>query len=159
MTERHARDSSNQAGVTPGRTGQGDPAQKSKEGSPGGGRKRQQKPGRKAVLNVTISESLAQEVRMAAVLGHTTISSVVERALEEQVGWEITRLEGLAAIDAYYREHGYPTPEETAAAVAEVAEEERLLEEALAAMAAEGKWPAGRRVGRQRRGDSSGGAA
>jgi uncharacterized membrane protein YccC len=104
------------------------------------------------VLNVTISESLAEEVRMAAALGHTTISSVVERALEEQVGWEITRLEGLAAIDAHYREHGYPTPEETAAAQAQVAEEERLIDEALAAMAAGGKWPAEGRAGRRRRG-------
>jgi uncharacterized membrane protein YccC len=145
--------------VTPGRDEHDDRAGKPGRRAPGGSRKRPKKTGRKAVLNVTISESLAEEVRMAAALGHTTISSVVERALEEQVGWEITRLEGLAAIDAYYRQHGYPAPEETAAAEAQVAEEEQLLEEALAAMAAEGKWPAGRRVGRQRRGDSSGGAA
>ena len=45
---------------------------------------------------------------------------------------------GLVAIEADYREHGYPTPEELAAARAQVAEEERLIDEALAAMAAEG---------------------
>jgi post-segregation antitoxin (ccd killing protein) len=140
--------------VTAGQTGQDDPAQKPRQRSPEGSRKRP-KTGRKAVLNVTISESLAEEVRMAAALGHTTISSVVERALEEQVGWEITRLEGLAAIDAYYREHGYPAAEETAAAEAQVAGEERLLDEALTAMAAEGKWPAGGRTGRRRRGGAA----
>jgi hypothetical protein len=155
MTERPARDSSNQAGVTPGRDEHGDRAGKPRQRAPGDSRKRQKKPGRKAVLNVTISESLAEEVRMAAALGHTTISSVVERALEEQVGWEITRLEGLAAIDAYYREHGYPTPEESAVAQAQVAEEERLLDEAMAAMAAEGKWPAEGRTGRRRRGGAA----
>lgn len=155
MNQRRAPDSSDQPGVTLGEPGPGDRAGKPRPRAPGGGRKRPKKTGRKAVLNVTISESLAEEVRMAAALGHTTISSVVERALEEQVGWEITRLEGLAAIDAYYRGHGYPTPEETAAAQAQVAEEERLLDEALAAMAAEGKWPAEGRAGRRRRGGAA----
>ena len=37
--------------------------------------------GKKAVLNVTVDESLAEQVREAAKLDHTTISSVVERAL------------------------------------------------------------------------------
>jgi hypothetical protein len=96
---------------------------------------------RKAVLNVTVSESVADEVRRAAALEHTTISSVVERALREQLDWEIRRLEGLAAIEAYYRKHGYPTPEERVAAEAEVAEEHRLISEALAAMDAEGWAP------------------
>ena len=67
---------------------------------------------KKAVLNVTVDESLAEEVRRAAKLEHTTISSVVERALREQLSWELKRLEGIRAIDAYYQEHGYPTPEE-----------------------------------------------
>lgn len=102
------------------------------KGRPAGGRGE-----RKAVLNVTISESLAEEVRMEAALEHTTISSVVERALAEQVRWEVIRREGLAAIDAYYRDHGYPTDEETAAAGAQVAEEERLIDEARAALEAE----------------------
>ena len=94
---------------------------------------------KKAVLNVTVDESLAEEVRRAAKLGHTTISSVVERALREQLSWELKRLEGLRAIDAYYQEHGYPTPEERAAAKARVAEEHRLMEEARAYNAAHGK--------------------
>jgi len=93
------------------------------------------------VLNVTISESLAEEVRRAAALEHSTISSVVERALAEQLSWELIRLEGLAALDAYYRKHGYPTPEERAEAEAQVDEEHRLIEEALAAMDAEGWTP------------------
>jgi post-segregation antitoxin (ccd killing protein) len=93
---------------------------------------------KKAVLNVTISESLAAEVRRAAKLEHTTISSVVERALAKQVSWEIKRLEGLAAIDAYYQEHGYPTAEQRAASEARVDDEERLIDEARARNAARG---------------------
>jgi hypothetical protein len=93
---------------------------------------------KKAVLNVTVDESLAEEVRRAAKLGHTTISSVVERALREQLSWELKRLEGLRAIDAYYQEHGYPTPEERAEAKARVDEEHRLAEEARAYNAAHG---------------------
>jgi hypothetical protein len=93
---------------------------------------------KKAVLNVTVSESLAADVRRAARLEHTTISSVVERALAKQVSRELKRLEGLAAIDAYYQEHGYPTPEQDAASEARVAEEHRLIDEARARNAARG---------------------
>ena len=93
---------------------------------------------KKAVLNVTISESLAADVRRAAKLEHTTISSVVERALARQVSWELKRLDGLAAIEEYYKEHGYPTEEERAAAKAGVEEEERLIDEARAYNAAHG---------------------
>ncbi len=81
---------------------------------------------KKAVLNVTVDESLAEEVRRAAKLEHTTISSVVERALREQLSWELKRLDGIRAIEAYYDEHGYPTAEEMAEAEARVAEEHRL---------------------------------
>jgi len=95
------------------------------------------KPTKKAVLNVTIDESLADEVRLAATLANTTISSVVEQALAEQLKWERIRRDGLKAIDEYYQEHGYPTEEEMAEAAAQVAEEERLIDEALAAMEAE----------------------
>jgi predicted transcriptional regulator len=93
---------------------------------------------KKAVLNVTVSESLAEEVRRAAKLEHTTISSVVERALRQQLAWELRRLEGIRAIDAYFAEHGYPTPEERAAAEARVTEEERLMSEADAYNVAHG---------------------
>ena len=98
----------------------------------------QRKGERKAVLNVTVSQSLADDVRHAAKLGNTTISSVVERALTEQIGWEIRRREGLAAIEAYYKKHGHPDAETVARAEAQVREEERLIDEALATMAAEG---------------------
>jgi predicted transcriptional regulator len=91
---------------------------------------------KKAVLNVTVSESLAEEVRRAAKLEHTTISSVVERALREQLSWELRRLDGIRAIEAYFDEHGHPTPEEVAESEARVAEEHRLLDEARAVMAA-----------------------
>lgn len=90
--------------------------------------------GKKAVLNVTVDESLAAEVRGAAAASGRTVSSVVEEALAEHLAWERTRLEGLAAIDAYYREHGYPTPEEQAAAEEWVVETERLIDEARAAL-------------------------
>jgi len=95
------------------------------------------RPTKKAVLNVTIDESLADEVRLAATLANTTISSVVERALAEQLKWERIRSDGLRAIDEYYQEHGYPTEEEMAEAAAQVDEEHRLIDEALAAMEAE----------------------
>jgi predicted transcriptional regulator len=94
---------------------------------------------KKAVLNVTVSESLAEEVRRAAKLEHTTISSVVERALRQQLAWELKRLEGIRAIDQYFQEHGYPTPEQDAEIDAQIAEEHRLLDEARARMAAQGK--------------------
>jgi predicted transcriptional regulator len=96
-------------------------------------------PGKKAVLNVTVDESLAEQVREAAKLEHTTISSVVERALREQLAWELKRLDGIRAIEEYFEEHGYPTPEEMAEADAQVAEEHRLAEEARAWNNAHGK--------------------
>lgn len=86
--------------------------------------------GKKAVLNVTVSESLAEDVRRTAKLEHTTVSSVVERALRQQLAWELRRLDSLRAIDEYFNEHGYPTAEEMAEADAQVAEEERLIDEA-----------------------------
>ena len=87
---------------------------------------------KKAVLNVTVDESLAEEVRRAAKLEHTTISSVVERALREQLAWELKGLDGIRAMEEYFEQHGYPTPEEMAEADAQVAEEHRLAEEARA---------------------------
>lgn len=92
---------------------------------------------KKAVLNVTVSESIATAVRRLAAREDSTISSVVERALLRELRWEQIRHDGLAAIDEYYQEHGYPTGEEMAAATAEVAEEHRLIDEALADMEAE----------------------
>ncbi len=112
--------------------------------------------GKKAVLNVTVSESIAETVRRIAALEGTTISSVVERALADEVRWELKRREGLAAIDEYYREHGYPTAAEMAEAEAHVAEEERLIDEARAAMAAER--PGRRGPGPGRAGPSTGAA-
>jgi hypothetical protein len=92
---------------------------------------------KKAVLNVTVSESVAETVRRIAALEGTTISSVVERALADEVRWKLKRREGLAAIHEYWREHGYPTPQELAEAEAQVEEEHRLIDEARAVMAAE----------------------
>lgn len=89
------------------------------------------------MLNITVSESVAAAVRRIAALEGTTISSVVERALADEVRWELKRREGLAAIDEYYGEHGYPTPEEMAEAEAQVAEEHRLIDEARAELAAQ----------------------
>ncbi len=87
---------------------------------------------KKAVLNVTVSESLAEDVRRAAKLEHTTISSIVERALREQLAWDLRRLDGIRVIEAYYQEHGYPTPEVIAQAEVDVAEERRRAAEARA---------------------------
>jgi len=94
-------------------------------------------PEKKAVLNVTVSESVAESIRRIAAVEGTTISSVVERALADEVRWELKRRDGLAAIDEYYREHGYPTAEEMAEAEARVAEEHRLIDEARAELAAQ----------------------
>jgi len=57
------------------------------------------KASKKAVLNVTIDEHLAAEARLTAALTNTTISSVVEQALAEQLKWERIRRYGLKAID------------------------------------------------------------
>ncbi len=92
-------------------------------------------PEKKAVLNVTVSESLAEDVRRTAAEDHTTISSIVERALAQQLAWELRRRDGLAAIDAHYQEHGYPTAGEKAAAEAWVDEADRLLDESRAQQA------------------------
>ncbi|HEY2549640.1 MAG TPA: hypothetical protein VGI64_03590 [Streptosporangiaceae bacterium] len=86
--------------------------------------------GKKAVLNITVDESLASAVRGEAAARKTTISSVVEEALAAQLERFRLRHEGLAAIEEYYREYGYPTPEEVAEADARVAEDERLIAEA-----------------------------
>ena len=94
---------------------------------------------KKAVLNVTVSESVAEDVRRTARQEHTTISSVVERALRQQLAWELKRLEGIRAIDAYFAEHGYPTPEQDAEIDAQIAEEHRLADEARAWNAAHGR--------------------
>jgi hypothetical protein len=92
---------------------------------------------KKAVLNVTVAESLADAVRQEAAVQGTTISSVVEAALAEQIKWFKIRADGLAAIEEEYEEMGYrPTPEEEAAASAQVDEEIRLIREARAAMTA-----------------------
>jgi Ribbon-helix-helix protein, copG family len=89
---------------------------------------------KKAVLNVTVAESLADAVRHDAAARGATISSVVEAALAAHIKRELKRAEGLAAIREEYEQAGYyPTPEEEAAAKAAVAQERRLLAEALAA--------------------------
>jgi hypothetical protein len=94
---------------------------------------------KKAVLNVTVAESLADAVRQDAAIRNVTISSIVEEALAAQIKWFKIRADGLAAMDELYQEIGYPTAEEEAAAEARVREEERLLAEALAADAADAR--------------------
>jgi predicted transcriptional regulator len=86
--------------------------------------------GRKRVLNITVDEEIAADVRSAAKSRGSTISSVVEKALAEYLEWEQIRRDGIAAIHEYWDEHGWPTPEEMAAAEAEVIEAERLIDEA-----------------------------
>jgi hypothetical protein len=88
---------------------------------------------KKAVLNITVPESMARAVREEAKERKVTISSVVEAALAEQLYWYKLRADGLAAVDEYYRMYGYPTAEEVAAAKARVDEEQRLIAEARAA--------------------------
>jgi hypothetical protein len=92
---------------------------------------------KKAVLNVTVAESLADAVRQDAAIRSVTISSIVEEALAAQIKWFKIRADGLAAMEEVYQEIGYPTPEQEAVAEARVLEEERLLAEALAADAAD----------------------
>jgi predicted transcriptional regulator len=88
---------------------------------------------KKAVLNVTVAESLAEAVRHDAAASGTTISSVVEAALAEHIRREKIRADGRAAGQEEYEEMGYyPTPEEEAAAEAKVTEEFRLIAEARA---------------------------
>jgi post-segregation antitoxin (ccd killing protein) len=85
---------------------------------------------KKAVLNVTVAESIAAATREQARELGTTVSGVVEEALAEQLKWFRRRQEGIAAIDAYFDQHGWPTAEEQAAIDARLAEEERLIAEA-----------------------------
>jgi hypothetical protein len=88
---------------------------------------------KKAVLNVTVPESMAEAVREEAATRNVTISSVVEAALAEQLKWYKIRADGLAAMDELYQQIGYPAPEQVAAAAVAVDEEERLIAEMLAA--------------------------
>jgi hypothetical protein len=87
---------------------------------------------KKAVLNVTVAESVAEAVRHEAALRNVTISSVVEAALAEQLKWFKIRADGLAAMDEYDQQYGYATPEEKAAAKARVDEEDRIHAEMMA---------------------------
>jgi hypothetical protein len=87
---------------------------------------------KKAVLNVTVAESVAEAVRHEAALRNVTISSVVEAALAEQLKWFKIRADGLAAMDEYDQRYGSATPEEKAAATAWVDEEDRIHAETLA---------------------------
>jgi predicted transcriptional regulator len=98
---------------------------------------------KKSVLNVTVSESLAEAVRQLAAIRGSTISSVVEAALAEQIKWHRIREDGLAAAEEEYAETGYPTPEEKEAVRAQVAEELRIMAEARAAREAQRARPAG----------------
>lgn len=87
---------------------------------------------KKAVLNVTVAESVADAVRREAAHRQVTISSVVEAALAEQLKWYQIRADGLAAMDELYREIGHPTAEDEAAAAAWVDDARRQLSAALA---------------------------
>jgi hypothetical protein len=87
---------------------------------------------KKRILNVTVDESIAAVVRLTAEKEGVSISSVVEEALREHLEWEHIRRRGIAAIEEYYDQHGWPSPEVQAQAQAEVEEAERLLDEARA---------------------------
>jgi post-segregation antitoxin (ccd killing protein) len=87
---------------------------------------------KKRILNVTVDESIAADVRRTAETEGVSISSVVEEALREHLRWEHIRLRGIAAIEQYYEEHGWPTADEQAEAQAKVDEAHRLLDEARA---------------------------
>jgi hypothetical protein len=88
---------------------------------------------KKAVLNVTVAESVADAVRREASARNVTISSVVEAALAEQLKWYQIRADGLAAIEEEYRETGYPSAEDIAAARADVEAQMTELSRQLAA--------------------------
>jgi hypothetical protein len=91
----------------------------------------QRKPGtKKAVLNVTVDEPVAELVRNIAAHNGETISSVVEAALADYLDGERTRLDGIAAIEEYYDEHGWPSPEVEAQAQAEAEQMIREIDEA-----------------------------
>lgn len=81
------------------------------------------------MLNVTVDEAVAADVRLAAEENGTTISSVVERALAEYLDWERIRAEGLAAMQELYAMEGYPSEQDAAAADAWVAEAVKALDE------------------------------
>jgi hypothetical protein len=82
---------------------------------------------KKAVLNMTAAESLAAAARSEAATKSDTVSSVVEQALAAYLDDLQRRADGLAAIEQYYRESGYPTAEETAAAEAQFDDDMRKI--------------------------------
>jgi hypothetical protein len=88
---------------------------------------------KKAVLNVTVAESVADAIRSRAAVDGVTISSIVEAALARELEWYKIRADGLAAMDELYQKIGPPTAEEEAAAAAWVDNANRRLDEALAA--------------------------
>ncbi len=85
---------------------------------------------KKAVLNVTVDESIAAATREHARQLDITVSSVVEDALKVHIEEFKRRQRGIAAIEAYFDEHGWPTAKEQAEIDAEMAEERRLIAEA-----------------------------
>lgn len=87
---------------------------------------------KKAVLNVTVAESVADAVRREAAARNVTISSVVEAALAEQLRWYQVRADGLAAIEEEYRETGHPAAGAIEAASAAVEAQMRELSQMLA---------------------------
>jgi hypothetical protein len=88
---------------------------------------------KKAVLNVTVAESIADAIRRRAAVDGVTISSIVEAVLARELEWYKIRANGLAAMDELYQQIGRPTAEEEAAAAAWVDNANRLLDEARAA--------------------------
>jgi hypothetical protein len=87
---------------------------------------------RKAVLNVTVAQSVADAIRDQAAATGATISSVVEAALSEQLRRYRKRDEGLAAMDELYQRIGRPTAREEEAAEVWVTWAAGLLADTLA---------------------------
>jgi hypothetical protein len=85
---------------------------------------------RKAVLNDTVAETVAAAARAEAAAQHATVSSVVERALAAHLDALQRRAQGIAAIDDYYRDFGFPSESAVAEGEALAAEDQRLIEEA-----------------------------
>ncbi|WP_328769929.1 hypothetical protein [Streptomyces sp. NBC_00286] len=70
----------------------------------------------KVKFSVSLDAELGTAVRQYAAAEDEQISAVISRALEQYLDKRRIVREGLRAMDEYFDEHGWPTPDEQAEA-------------------------------------------
>ena len=74
----------------------------------------------KVKFSVSLKAELGEALRRYAEAEDEQISAVVSRALEQYLDKRRIIREGLRAMEEHFEEHGWPTPEEIAAADARI---------------------------------------